>query len=59
MRIERVLYKNLPKVAFLRIFSIINYYVNNKENKKSYEKSLNKLIAFMLFQEDYILNLKK
>lgn len=42
MRIERVLYKNLPKVAFLRIFSIINYYVNNKENKKSYEKSLNK-----------------
>lgn len=39
MKIERALYKVLPRVSFLKVFEIVNYMVNNKANKKSYEVS--------------------
>lgn len=39
MKIERILYKVLPKVLFLKVFEIVNYVVNDKANKKSYVES--------------------
>lgn len=39
MKVERILYKMLPKVCFLEMFMLVNYIVNSKENKDSYKKS--------------------
>lgn len=39
MKIERILYKILPKMLFLRLFMMVNYFINIKANKKSYEES--------------------
>lgn len=39
IKIERELYKLLPKMCFLRLFMVVNYFVKTKENKESYENS--------------------